>query len=144
MDTLDTDKLNDALDNESNEFLLNFTTKTIQQMNLDVLNQLYYPKHKLVELLKKLRDYRYVDELKELKYGTYIRWIPIHDPNNLELTKGGIFCEIKTSEKGTNIIYKNFFGKHFSFKIDECLVFQKLTKQEKVLLSALDHLSLES
>ncbi len=31
--------------------------------------------------------------------------------------------------------------KHFQIKMDESLIFQKLTQQELVLLNALDHLS---
>ena len=38
------------------------------------------------------------------------------------------------------IVCKNFMHRHYTFKMDECLVFQKLTDQEKILLSALDHL----
>jgi hypothetical protein len=30
--------------------------------------------------------------------------------------------------------------RHYRFKMDECLIFQKLTSQEMIILSALDHL----
>ena len=81
--------------------------------------------------------------MKDLKYGTYLRWIPINDPEDIQLTKGGIFCEMKVKEDGVYIICKNYGynRKHFQIKLDENLIFQKLTEQELVLLSALDHLS---
>jgi hypothetical protein len=81
-----------------------------------------------------------VDEMDELKYGTYIRWIPIEDINNLKLSKGAIFCEIKITNEGVIFICKNYVGRHFRLAMDKNLIFQKLTEQELVLLSALDHL----
>ena len=81
--------------------------------------------------------------MNELKYGTYVRWIPIEDPNNIHLTKGGIFCEMKITDEGVFCVCKNFgyLNKHFQISMDKNLIFQKLTEQELVLLSALDHLS---
>ena len=140
---MDVNKLLKALDDESNDTLMNFTTKTIREMTLKILKELQLPRNETIDLMKKLKDYKYVDEMKDLKYGTYLRWIPINDPEDIQLTKGGIFCEMKVKEDGVYIICKNygFNRKHFQIKLDENLIFQKLTEQELVLLSALDHLS---
>ena len=140
---MDVNKLLKALDDESNENLFNLTTKKILEMNLQILKELELDKNETLELLKKLKEYKYVDEMSDLKYGTYLRWIPISNPENIELTKGAIFCELKITDNGVFIVCKNFgySTKHFQIKMDECLVFQKLTGQEQVLLSALDHLS---
>ena len=140
---MDVNKLLKALDDESNENLFNFTTKKILEMNLQVLKELELDKTETLQLLKKLKEYKYVDEMKDLKYGTYLRWIPINNPENIHLTKGAVFCELKITDNGVFIVCKNFgySTKHFQIKMDECLIFQKLTAQELVLLSALDHLS---
>ena len=132
-----------ALDDESNETLLNFTTDKIREMNLNILKELNLPKKETLELLNKLKDYKYVDEMNELKYGSYIRWIPLEDPTNIYLTKGSLFCEMKITDEGVFYICKNFGFKcrHFQISMDKNLIFQKLTTQELVLLSALDHLS---
>jgi hypothetical protein len=80
--------------------------------------------------------------MNELKYGTYIRWIPIEKPDKINLTKGALFCEMKITDEGIFLICKNFgYGKHFRISMDKNLIFQKLTEQEIVLLSALDYLS---
>ena len=136
-------KLLKALEDDSNETLLNFTTDKIRDMNLNILKELHLSKQDTLELLKKLRDYKYVDEMNELKYGAYIRWIPIEDPTNIHLTKGAIFCEMKITDDGVFCVCKNygFKSRHFQISIDKNLIFQKLTDQELVLLSALDHLS---
>ena len=140
---MDVNKLLKALDDESNEDLLNFTTEKIREMNESILNELHLSKQDTKELLTKLKEYKYVDEMSDLKYGAYIRWIPIEDPNNIYLTQGAIFCEIKIKDEGVYCICKNFGFKtrHFQIEMDKNLLFQKLTNQELVLLSALDHLA---
>jgi hypothetical protein len=142
---MDVNKLYKALDDENNENLLNFTTKKIVEMNLEIINELQLERNQALEIMKKLKGYKYVDELSDLKYGTYLRWVPIHDPDpvNIHITKGALFCDIKIKEEGVYIICKNYgySNRHFQIKLDENLVFQRLTEQELVLLSALDHLS---
>jgi hypothetical protein len=140
---MDVNKLLKALDDDSNEQLLNFTSKKITEMNLKIINELQLERKEALDIMKKIKGYKYVDDLNDLKYGTYLRWIPIIDPNNIYITKGALFCEYKIKDDGIYLICKNFgySNKHFQIKLDENLVFQKLTDQEQVLLSALDHLS---
>ena len=140
---MDVNKLLKALEDDSNETLLNFTTTKIKEMNLNILKELHLSKKDTLELLNKLKDYKYIDEMNELKYGTYIRWIPIEDPTNIQLTKGALFCEMKIEDEGVFFVCKNygFPVRYFKISMDKNLIFQKLTDQEQVLLSALDHLS---
>ena len=139
---MDTNKLLKALDDDTNENLLNFTSDKLLEMNLNILKELHLPKDKTLELFKKIQNYKYIDEINELKLGTFIRWICLNDPEDITLQKGAIFCEVKIKEEGVFIIYKNFNSlKRYQLKMDECLIFQKLTNNELVLLSALDHLS---
>ena len=140
---MDVNKLLKALDDETNENLINFTTDKIREMNLNILNELQLPKKETYELLKKLENYKYVDEMNELKYGAFIRWIPLEDPENIHLKQGALFCEMKIKEDGVYCVCKNYGYKstHFQLSFDKHLIFQKLTEQELVLLSALDHLS---
>lgn len=140
---MDVQKLLNALNDESNETLLNFTTDKIIEMNYNIIKELQLSHTDSLEILKKLKDYKYIDEMNELKYGVYIRWISVEDPNNIFLTKGSIFCEIKITDNGVFCICKNYGLKtrHFQISMDTNLIFQKITSQELVLLSALDHLS---
>jgi hypothetical protein len=140
---MDVNKLLKALDDETNETLFNFTSDKIKEMNLNVLKELQLPRKDTLEILRKLQDYKYVDEMNDLKYGAYIRWIPIEDPTNIYLTKGALFCEMKITDDGVFCICKNygFNSRHFQISMDKNLIFQRLTDQELVLLSALDHLS---
>lgn len=140
---MDVNKLLKALDDESNDTLMNFTTKKIREMNLKILKELNLPKQETIDIFNKLKEYKYVDEMNDLKYGTFLRWIPIEDPTDIYLTKGAIFCEMKITDDGVFCICKNFGfpSRHFRISMDKNLIFQKLTDQELVLLSALDHIS---
>lgn len=141
---MDNNKLMEALDNENNDDIMNFTTKKIEEMNLKILKELCLKKQTMVEYFKKLKGYKYVDELGEIKAGSYIKWIPITDPEYLPLNNCGIICSIKDGggvrDDSVVITCKNFMHRHYTFKMDECLIFRKLTNQEKIILCALDHL----
>jgi hypothetical protein len=115
----------------------------MREMNLKIIKELQLPREKTLDILKKLNNYKYVDEMSDLKYGTYIRWIPIENPKQIDLTKGAIFCEMKITDEGVFLICKNlgYISKHFRIQMDNNLIFQKLTDQELVLLSVLDHLA---
>ena len=140
---MDVNKLLKALDDDSNETLLNFTSDKITEMNLNIIKELQLPRKDTLDIMNKLRDYKYVDEMNELKYGAYIRWIPIEDPTNIHLTRGALFCEMKITDNGVVCFCKNYGYnlRHFQLSMDKNLIFQRLTDQELVLLSALDHLS---
>jgi hypothetical protein len=140
---MDVNKLLKALDDETNENLLDFTSQKMKEMNLKIIKELQLPRNETLDILKKLSDYKYVDEMSDLKYGTYIRWIPINNPNTIILTKGAVFCEMKITDDGVFLVCKNYgySSKHFQIQMDTNLIFQKLTTQEQILLSALDHLA---
>jgi len=138
--SVDIDKLEKALDNTKNEGIMNFTTKKINELNLRILQELKLDNKTTMEYLKKLKGYKYVDELPDLKHGGFVRWIPITDPDYLPLNSCGIVCDIKIADEGVFITCKNFMHRHYNFKMDDVIIFQKLTSQEMVILSALDHL----
>ena len=137
---MDVAKLMEALDNQQNESIVSLTNKKISEMNYRILRELHLGKEVTIDYLKKLKGYRYIDEMNDLKYGAFIRWIPITDPNYLPLHYCGMICDIKIMDDGVFIVCKNFMHRHYTFKMDECLIFQKLSDQERILLAALDHL----
>ena len=79
--------------------------------------------------------------MQELRVGNYIRWIDLNSPGNLELKNGAMLSEIKI-EDNIILVFKNFISKRFfQINMDENLIFQKLSDQEKIILYAMDHLS---
>ena len=140
---LDMNKLTKALDNVNNDSIMNLTTRKLMEINLKILKELMLDKETLINYLKKLKGYKYVDEIGDLKHGAFIKWIPITNPNNLQLNQCGLICDIKITDDNVIIICKNFMHRHYTFKMDEVLIFQKLSDQEMVIISALDHLDAE-
>ena len=141
MTELNIEKLLSALEDDDNAELLELDFKKIEIEKTDILDKLQLPKKQQNELLKKLKQYRFIDELPGMKYGSYVRWISLKNPENLKLTNGGIVCEIKVGDKGIVIVCKNNFNRFFQLNMTETLIFQKLTEQELVLLSALEYIN---
>lgn len=137
---MDVDKLLNALDNESNSRLINMDTTQIENMKRDILKELELNDENYNDYLKKLKEYIYIDELNDLKEGGFIRWIQLNS-DDIYLTQGGIFCETLITDEGIKLVCKNFARRHFEIMMEDCLIFQKLSGQELVLLSALDYLS---
>jgi hypothetical protein len=138
---MDMDTLMKALENDDHAHLLNLTTTKIKKMKLEILKELGLTRAELLEMMEKLKTYRYVDGMNELRNGAFLRWIPIKDDGKgLELKKGGLFCNFRVCDEGTFVVCKSYYHKYFQFKMDECLLFQKLSDQEQVLLCAMDYL----
>ena len=110
----------------------------------------------LESILLKLSDYRYVEELQDIHHGAFIRYIPLivkkggknnsdesnesNESNEIQLKQGGFICDIKILGSGVQLLCRNHFRKMFQLKLDEVLLFQKLTKQEEIILSVFDYL----
>ena len=121
-----------SLDNENNSSMNNLTSNKIKSMKNDYLQQLQLSREKLKEYHTKLKEYRYVDDLSDIQYGRYIRWINLNDPNNLKLTTGGIIIDIKILANGIHVICKNNKNQRFQIKIDECFIFQKIRQRHNL------------
>lgn len=138
--SFDTDYLLKALDNENNTGIEKMNNKLIKKIKNDYLQKLNLSKEKLKEYHTKLKNYRYVDELSEFQYGRYIRWINLTNPEKIHLSNGGVILDIMILKNGIQLLCKNFRNQKFQIKADENLIFQKITDQENIILSALDFL----
>ena len=125
--------LSDAIQNEKNQNILSLSFDKINDRKHNILAEL-----KLLSLKKKLKQYRHVDELQEFRVGSYIRWINL---SKRIFTNGGIIVRIDIEENGIVITCKNTLNHFFKIKLDECIVFQKITDQEHILLTAIQQLS---
>ena len=135
------DELEKAYNNEENSQLLELTNEKIETAKIKMLNKLNLNKKQFKEISKKLENYRYIDELPELKYGSFIRWISLKNPEIIKLSNGGLVMEIKIELSGIIIVCKNNLNNFFQINMNENLIFQKLNNQESVLLSALDYIN---
>ena len=131
-----------ALEDEKNKYLLDMTFDKIFEQKIKILMDISLTKKEMNILLKKLHEYYYVNDILQLKGGHFLRWIYLGGDlsESLTLNRGGHFCSFQVKENCTYIQCKTQFGKYFQIKMDECLVFQKLTNSEKILLNSMNQL----
>tara|TARA_B100001057_G_C22648885_1_gene871287 strand:- start:406 stop:831 length:426 start_codon:yes stop_codon:yes gene_type:complete len=131
--------LEKALNNENNESLINLTFDKIDKKKREIFEELELSRSKIKKFLKKLEDYRYIEEIQELQYGNYFRWINLNNLEDLKLTSGGILCEIKV-DNNIHLVFKNNMNRFFQINMEDNFIFQKFSDQERIILYALDHL----
>ncbi len=129
-----------ALENKSNESLINLDSSKIKSIKNDILQRLQLDRDVLKTLHKKLKDYRYCSDLSDLKFGNYIRWISLKDPENIKLTRGAFYIDYFFENNMVKILCKNGSRRVFQIKFDEVLIFQKFNREENILLHVLDYI----
>jgi len=141
MSQIDNMALLKALENDNNSNIINLTNSIIKNVKNDVIQKLQLKRDEIKELHTKLKDYRYINEINDINYGFYIRWINLKDIDDLNLNRGAFISEIKITDNGIMIICKTRLNRHFQIKFDENLIFQKISPQEQVILKILDVLA---
>jgi hypothetical protein len=136
---MDSIELKNALENSKNEYLLKYTLQKINDIKQHVINELPILQKNKNSLKKKLKDYKYVIDLEELKEGSFIRWITQKN-DDYYLTNGGFIVEVIFTENGILLLIKGINSSFFKIVFDQCIIFQKLNKQENILLLTLDYL----
>ena len=137
---LDIDTLINALDNDDNAKLMKLDYSTVNKIKNDMLQRLGLSREVLFKYHKSLKHYRYIDEIPDIKFGSYVRWVPLTNPDNIKLTNGGVVCDVKIGND-VSVLCRNRNNLVFEFKMAKCLVFQKLSEEERVLLSAMEYLN---
>ena len=135
-----------SLDNDKNLSISKLTYDKINNMKYNMLQRLGMNDEELESMLHKLADYRYVEELQDIQHGAFIRYVPLTSKNGqkegeIVLKNGGFICEVKILGSGVHLLCRNHFRKIFQLKLDEVLIFQKLSNQEEIILSVFDYLA---
>ena len=135
-----------SLDNDKNLSISKLTYDKINNMKYNMLERLGINDDELESMLHKLADYRYVEELQDIQHGAFIRYVPLTSKNGekegeIVLKNGGFICEVKILGSGVHLLCRNHFRKIFQLKLDEVLIFQKLSNQEEIILSVFDYLA---
>lgn len=130
-----------ALDNDANASIMKLNSTIIKTEKFNIIRELGLNMKEIKTIMKKLEGYRLIDELHDIKCGSYVRWINILDTTTeVKLTNGGIILDVKIYDNGCHIICKNKFNNIMQIKLDENIIFQRISDQEQILLSALDYL----
>jgi hypothetical protein len=113
-------------------------TKTIKERKNMILYKLTLDRKEMNEYQKLLIHYRYVDEVDELRMGSYIRFFKLNT-DSIGLGRGGFLADIKINQQRIVLLLKNR-NRFFQLKMDECILFQKNTNQEMILIQILDQI----
>ena len=157
-DTIDNINVDELLKSIESDKLLSVSKLSYDKINTikyNVLTRIGLEDDELESMLLKLSDYRYVEELQDIHHGAFVRYIPLTNKSNnnsnkdkghkqdneIILKPGGFICDIKILGTGVQLLCRNHFRKMFQLRVDEVLLFQKLAKQEEVILSVFDYLN---
>ena len=136
---MDNEILEKALNNEKNNSITKLNSAKIKKIKEDMMDELELQKKERADMLRKLYYYRLVDEIPELEYGRYIRWINLNKPE-IKLTNGSIIVGVDIYDSGVHIKCKNNMNRIFQIKLNDNIIFQQLTDEELVILKVLDYL----
>jgi hypothetical protein len=151
-DTIDNINVDELLKGIESDKLLSVSKLSYDKINTikyNVLTRIGLEDDELESMLLKLSDYRYVEELQDIHHGAFVRYIQLTNKTNkgnkqdneILLKPGGFICDIKILGSGVQLLCRNHFRKMFQLRLDEVLLFQKLTKQEEIILSVFDYLN---
>jgi len=148
-----------ALDNEKNHRILNKSQHTIKDEKNEILQKVGINGKYLSILHKKLQSYAYISNIHDLNEGSFIRWINLKKAfdytsryehqntlkmeNVFKLTSGCTICSIETNKKNPMYGLIRLKNKHMFISIyfQDCIIFQKFTMQEELLMYVMKYLS---
>ena len=145
--TMDIDKLLESIENDKNDYLQNKSMKIITKEIYETIQNLQLSQKTKLEYFQKLLGYRLVDDVHELHVGKHVRWIREQVLTNGQakvLTNGGIVTTIKFLDNGTQVLCKSSGQRFIQFKFDECIIFQKMSLEEQLIMMAYDYLDNKS
>lgn len=123
------------IENKTNASIM----KEIKQSIVDEFGE-EMPDKQLAELTKNLIGYRLADELDTLHIGQYTRWIQKYQ-DAVKLTNGGILLNTTFTSEGINLTIKLWNNRIIQVRFDDCLVYQKLSFGEQLILMASEYIN---
>jgi hypothetical protein len=129
LSTIDIDDLLDKVEKE--HYLENKNVSDISKDIFDAIDELGLEKEVAENFCARLSGYRYVERICDLRNGRLLRWIK---RSNRALTNGGLLVNVKMDPKGVQLLCKNNMNRFFCVRFDDCLIFQKLTTEEQLVL----------
>jgi hypothetical protein len=141
---LDVNAILVAMTKEDNATIANMTFKQIEDRRIEILSSLDLPTDKYDVFCKKLQMYRVIERPQDLRHGRLLRWIPLRSlSQNPYLTLGGTIFNIKQNitDGLHQVTIRNVKGFVYQIKFELNVMFQRLSKEELLILRAVDYVS---
>ena len=136
---LDPEELLRELAKDKNNYIEEKTTARIfNEMKQSIVDE--FENADVDNMLKKLIEYRVVDELDAIHIGQHTRWIQKYQ-DAVKLTNGGILLNVTFTNEGINLTIRLWNSRIIQVRFDDCLVFQKLSFGEQLILMASDYVN---
>ena len=127
--SIDIDKL---LETSQDSGFIGRSLETVTKEIVAVLNEELDNDEKVVEFSGKLLGYQYIDRVCDIRLGRFIRWIK---RGTTILHRGGILSSIDVKDSGIILLCRNVKNGFFRLKYEDCILFQQLSLEEKMILS---------
>ena len=141
---LDVNAILAAMTKEDNSTIANMTFKQIEARRCEILSSLDLPTDKYDVFCRKLQMYRVIERPQDLRHGQLLRWIPLRSlSQNPYLTLGGTIFNIKQNitDGLHQVTIRNVKGFVYQIKFELNVMFQRLSKEELLILRAVDYVS---
>jgi hypothetical protein len=134
---LNVDEILNTIENDKYNYLENKTLMSISQEVLTELQKIKYLDDIIIQNYhNKLKEYVLVTEIFELKKGHYIRYIK---KNETKLHTGSVFLDVKFKNGGVYLMVVSW-KTIVQIKMDDFIIFQKLTPEEKLVLLSFEQI----
>jgi len=114
-----------------NHYLENKDLDDISREIFETVSSVIKDDHMAKSCCMRLTGFRLVDRVCDLRNWRLIRWI-----KGGSLTNGGLLMNVKIENKGVVLLCRNNVGRFFNVRFDDCVIFQKLTMEEQIVLMA--------
>ena len=141
---LDVNAILAAMTKDDNATIANMTFKQIECRRCEILSSLELITEKYDVFCKKLQMYRVIERPQDLRHGQLLRWIPLRSlSQNPYLTLGGTIFNVKQNitDGLHQVTIRNVKGFVYQIKFELNVMFQRLSKDELLILRAVDYVS---
>ena len=138
---LDINAILSIMNKTENNTIANMTLKKIAVRRHEILSSLNLTPEKMAEFERKLMMYRVIETPYDLKHNQLIRWIPMRSLETRPyLTLGGTLFRVRENvEEGVHVVtIRNVKRFVFNIKFEVNVVFQRLSREEMLILRAVE------
>ena len=139
---LDINAILSAMNKTENSTIANLTLKKIAARRHEILSSLNLTPEKMAEFERKLVMYRVIESPYDLKHNQLIRWIPMRSLETRPyVTLGGTLFRVRENvEEGVHVVtIRNVKRFVFNIKFEVNVVFQRLSRDEMLILRAVEY-----
>jgi hypothetical protein len=116
-----------------NHYLEGKTVADVSKEIFEAIQSLDITEKEAKDFCLRLSGHRLVDRICDLRNGILLRWVK---KGTSYLTNGGLLMNVKIEKTGVQLLCKNNAHRFFNVKFDDCIIFQKMTMEEQLVLMA--------